>query len=469
MRTRSGASTRRSRRWAARASSIRGGSRSRRARTTSSATRGSAAPIAPIRVATGEHVQNRVVFKQLFQARGDRRLPDRRLPVGGVNEVLAILLMAAKFGVPVCPHAGGVGLCEYVQHLAVFDYVSVSCSLEDRVVEWVDHLHEHFRHPAVVDRRPLPRAARPRLQHRDAARRRSRSTRSRTARPGRAPRRVAGGDEVAGAVRAAGVAGVAAASRLDALPAAAGRARRAPRRPGADPADPRGRGQPDDAGLLHEPEHRQRLLADRRDRRPRAGAAARDRQPRHRPLGRLDGRALGRRRRDRLHARPLDGARRPRDPRHRARGRARERPRLRRRPRPAPVHRHARQSQHRPRARALGSRRHADPGHARAGRHPRRRHDRLAPVLLLRRRSALALAGARRCTTYLVWGRWLYAVGGNPDAARRIGHPVGRVLDHRLRAQRPRRRRRRPPHRRASSTPARRPPATSRSSTRSPR
>ena len=67
--------------------------------------------------------------------------------VGGVNEVLAIILMAAKFGVPVCPHAGGVGLCEYVQHLAVFDYVSVSCSLNDRVIEWVDHLHEHFRHP----------------------------------------------------------------------------------------------------------------------------------------------------------------------------------------------------------------------------------------------------------------------------------------------------------------------------------
>jgi L-fuconate dehydratase len=70
--------------------------------------------------------------------------------IGGVNEALAVLLLAAKFGIPVCPHAGGVGLCEYVQHLAIFDYVAVSGSLQDRVVEWVDHLHEHFRDPAVV-------------------------------------------------------------------------------------------------------------------------------------------------------------------------------------------------------------------------------------------------------------------------------------------------------------------------------
>jgi L-fuconate dehydratase len=78
-----------------------------------------------------------------------------------VNEVLAILLLAKKFDVPVCPHAGGVGLCEYVQHLAVFDYISVSGSLENRVVEWVDHLHEHFRHPAVVQngRYRVPRDA----------------------------------------------------------------------------------------------------------------------------------------------------------------------------------------------------------------------------------------------------------------------------------------------------------------------
>ena len=70
--------------------------------------------------------------------------------VAGVNEVLAILLLAAKFGVPVCPHAGGVGLCEYVQHLAAFDYLSVSGSTDGRVIEWVDHLHEHFVHPAAV-------------------------------------------------------------------------------------------------------------------------------------------------------------------------------------------------------------------------------------------------------------------------------------------------------------------------------
>ncbi len=68
----------------------------------------------------------------------------------GVNEVVAILLLAAKFGVPVCPHAGGVGLCEYVQHLAAFDYLRVSGSTEGRVIEWVDHLHEHFVHPAAV-------------------------------------------------------------------------------------------------------------------------------------------------------------------------------------------------------------------------------------------------------------------------------------------------------------------------------
>src|SRR6185436_10935070 len=72
--------------------------------------------------------------------------------LGGVNEVLAVLLMAAKFGVPVCPHAGGVGLCEHVQHLAAFDYVAVSGSLENRVVEYVDHLHEHFVDPVIVER-----------------------------------------------------------------------------------------------------------------------------------------------------------------------------------------------------------------------------------------------------------------------------------------------------------------------------
>ncbi len=106
--------------------------------------------IAPIRVATGEHVQNRVIFKQLFQAEAIDVCQLDACRIGGVNEALAVLLLAARFGVPVCPHAGGVGLCEYVQHLAIFDYVAVSGSLENRVVEWVDHLHEHFRDPAVV-------------------------------------------------------------------------------------------------------------------------------------------------------------------------------------------------------------------------------------------------------------------------------------------------------------------------------
>jgi L-fuconate dehydratase len=103
-----------------------------------------------IKVATGEHVHNRVMFKQFLQAgaMGICQVDSCRL--GGVNEVLAVLLMAAKFGVPVCPHAGGVGLCEYVQHLAMFDYIAVSGSLEDRVVEYVDHLHEHFLAPVIV-------------------------------------------------------------------------------------------------------------------------------------------------------------------------------------------------------------------------------------------------------------------------------------------------------------------------------
>ncbi|MGN6797993.1 MAG: enolase C-terminal domain-like protein [Gaiellaceae bacterium] len=106
--------------------------------------------VAPIAVATGEHVQNRVLFKQLFQAGAIDICQIDACRVGGLNEVIAILLLAAKFGVPVCPHAGGVGLCEYVQHIAIFDYISVSTSLDGRVVEWVDHLHEHFVHPASV-------------------------------------------------------------------------------------------------------------------------------------------------------------------------------------------------------------------------------------------------------------------------------------------------------------------------------
>ncbi|HEV2216952.1 MAG TPA: L-fuconate dehydratase [Candidatus Dormibacteraeota bacterium] len=106
--------------------------------------------IAPIRVATGEHVQNRVVFKQLLQAGAIDFCQIDSCRLGGVNEVIAVLLLAAKFGVPVCPHAGGVGLCEYVQHLAIFDYVAVGASLENRVCEFVDHLHEHFVQPVRV-------------------------------------------------------------------------------------------------------------------------------------------------------------------------------------------------------------------------------------------------------------------------------------------------------------------------------
>jgi L-fuconate dehydratase len=106
--------------------------------------------IDPIRVATGEHVQNRVMFKQLMQAGAIDFCQIDSCRLGGVNEVLAVLILAAKFGVPVCPHAGGVGLCEYVQHLAIFDYIAVGASLENRVCEYVDHLHEHFIDPARV-------------------------------------------------------------------------------------------------------------------------------------------------------------------------------------------------------------------------------------------------------------------------------------------------------------------------------
>ena len=103
--------------------------------------------IKPVGVATGEHVHNRVMFKQLFQAQAIDFCQVDSCRLGGVNEVLAVLLLAAKHGVPVCPHAGGVGLCEYVQHLAIFDYVAVSGSLEGRTCEFVDHLHEHFLTP----------------------------------------------------------------------------------------------------------------------------------------------------------------------------------------------------------------------------------------------------------------------------------------------------------------------------------
>lgn len=100
-----------------------------------------------IGVATGEHCQNRVVFKQLMQAGGMQFCQIDACRLGGVNEVLAVYLMAAKFGIPVCPHAGGVGLCEYVQHLSIWDYIACSGSPENRVIEYVDHLHEHFVEP----------------------------------------------------------------------------------------------------------------------------------------------------------------------------------------------------------------------------------------------------------------------------------------------------------------------------------
>lgn len=103
-----------------------------------------------VRIATGEHCHNRVMFKQFLQAGALDVVQLDSCRVGGVNENLAILLMAAKFGVPVCPHAGGVGLCEYVQHLSIFDYLSVSATLEDRVIEFVDHLHEHFVAPVRI-------------------------------------------------------------------------------------------------------------------------------------------------------------------------------------------------------------------------------------------------------------------------------------------------------------------------------
>jgi L-fuconate dehydratase len=107
--------------------------------------------VAPIRVATGEVAANRVIFKQLLQADAIGVMQVDACRVGGVNEVLAELLLAAKYGVPVCPHAGGVGLCELVQHVAMFDYLRVGASLVGRMVEYVDHLHEHFVDPVRVD------------------------------------------------------------------------------------------------------------------------------------------------------------------------------------------------------------------------------------------------------------------------------------------------------------------------------
>lgn len=106
--------------------------------------------VKPIHVTTGEHCQNRVVFKQLMQSGAIGICQIDSCRVGGVNEILAILLMAAKFNIPVCPHAGGVGLCEQVQHLSMIDYISISGSMENRIIEYVDHLHEHFVDPVVI-------------------------------------------------------------------------------------------------------------------------------------------------------------------------------------------------------------------------------------------------------------------------------------------------------------------------------
>ena len=106
--------------------------------------------VKPIKVATGEHCQNRVVFKQLITSGAIDICQIDSCRIGGVNEILAVLLIAAKYNIPVCPHAGGVGLCEYVQHLSMIDYICISGSMEDRVIEYVDHLHEHFFDPVVI-------------------------------------------------------------------------------------------------------------------------------------------------------------------------------------------------------------------------------------------------------------------------------------------------------------------------------
>jgi L-fuconate dehydratase len=106
--------------------------------------------VAPVRVATGEQMQSRILAKQFLQADALDVLQIDATRVGGVNENLAMILLAAKFGVPVCPHAGGVGLCEVVQHLAMFDFVAVAGTVEGRWIEHVDHLHEHFETPTVI-------------------------------------------------------------------------------------------------------------------------------------------------------------------------------------------------------------------------------------------------------------------------------------------------------------------------------
>lgn len=116
--------------------------------------------VAPIGVATGEHCQNAVMFKQFLQAKALSFCQIDSARLAGPNEIVGVILLAEKFGVPVCPHAGGVGLCEYVQHLSIFDYVAVSGSLDGRILEYVDHLHEHFEYPVVMKKgRYMPPSA----------------------------------------------------------------------------------------------------------------------------------------------------------------------------------------------------------------------------------------------------------------------------------------------------------------------
>ena len=106
--------------------------------------------VAPTRIATGEMCHNRIMFRQFMEAGGMQVCQLDSCRLGGVNEVLAVLLLASRFDIPVCPHAGGVGLCEYVQHLAMIDYVCVSATMEDRIAEYADHLHEHLRYPVTM-------------------------------------------------------------------------------------------------------------------------------------------------------------------------------------------------------------------------------------------------------------------------------------------------------------------------------
>lgn len=113
--------------------------------------------VAPVRIATGEMCHNRIMFRQFMESGGMHVCQLDSCRLGGVNEVLAVMLLAARYGIPVCPHAGGVGLCEYVQHLSMIDYISVSGTMDDRIAEYADHLHEHMRHPVVTkDGRYMP-------------------------------------------------------------------------------------------------------------------------------------------------------------------------------------------------------------------------------------------------------------------------------------------------------------------------